>query len=56
MLCLPGQSRSAMCLTLVICQDSPGGIKGQAGCGSRQPGLVAGDPAHGRGIETGLSL
>jgi len=22
------------------------------GCGSRQPGLVVGDPAHGRGVET----
>ena len=24
----------------------PGGIQGQAGCGSGQPGLVVGDPAH----------
>ena len=30
----------------------PGGIQGQAGCGSRQPGLVVGNPAHSRGIET----
>ena len=30
----------------------PGGIQGQAGCGSGQPGLVVGDPAHSRGIET----
>ena len=30
----------------------PGGIQGQAGCGSGQPGLVAGNPAHSRGIET----
>jgi len=30
----------------------PGGIQGQAGSGSGQPGLVAGDPAHGRGVET----
>ena len=30
----------------------PGGIQGQAGCGSGQPGLVFGDPAHSRGIET----
>ena len=29
----------------------PGGIQGQAGCGSGQPGLVAGDPAHSRGLE-----
>jgi len=28
----------------------------QAGCGSGQPGLVVGDPAHGRGVETGWSL
>ena len=27
-------------------------IQGQAGCGSMQPGLMVGDPAHGRGIET----
>ena len=30
----------------------PGGIQGQAGCGSGQPGLVAGNPAHSRGVET----
>ena len=30
----------------------PGGIQSQAGCGSGQPGLVVGDPAHSRGIET----
>jgi len=24
----------------------PGGIQGQAGCGSEQPGLMVGDPAH----------
>jgi len=30
----------------------PGGIQGQAGCGSGQPGLVAGAPAHSRGVET----
>ena len=29
----------------------PGGIQDQAGCGSGQPGLVVGDPAHGRGLE-----
>ena len=29
-----------------------GGIQGQAGCGSGQPGLVVGDPTHGRGVET----
>jgi len=33
----------------------PEGIQGQAGCGSGQPGLVAGNPAH-RGIETRWSL
>ena len=27
----------------------PGGIQGQAGCGSGQPGLVIGGPAHSRG-------
>ena len=30
----------------------PGGIQGQAGCGSGQPDLVVGDPAHNRGFET----
>ena len=30
----------------------PGGIRGQAGCGSGQPGVVVGDPAHSRGVET----
>ena len=30
----------------------PGGIQGQAGCGSGQPGLVAGNPAHSMGVET----
>ena len=30
----------------------PGGIQGQAGCGSGQPGLVVGDSAHSRGVET----
>jgi len=29
-----------------------GGIQDQAGCGSGQPGLVVGDPAHSRGVET----
>jgi len=29
----------------------PGGIQGQAGCGSGQPGLVVGDPACGRSVE-----
>jgi len=29
----------------------PGGIRGQAGCGSGQPGLLVGDPAHSRGLE-----
>jgi len=31
----------------------PGGIQSQAGCGSGQPGVVFGDPAHSRGVETG---
>ena len=30
----------------------PGGIQGQAGCGSGQPGLVVGEPSHSRGVET----
>ena len=32
----------------------PGGIQGQAGCGSGQSGLVIGDPAHSRGVETSM--
>ena len=34
----------------------PGGIQGQAGCGSGQPGLVGGDPAHSRGVETMITV
>ena len=30
----------------------PRSILGQAGCGSGQPGLVVGDPAYSRGVET----
>jgi len=33
-----------------------GGIQGRAGCGSGQPGLAVGNPAHSRGVETGCSL
>jgi len=29
----------------------PGGIQGQDGCNSGQPGLLVGDPAHSRGLE-----
>jgi len=29
-----------------------GGIQDQAGCGPGQPGLVVGDSAHSRGVET----
>jgi len=31
-------------------------VQGQAGCGSGQPGLVVGNPVHGRGFETRWSL
>ena len=30
----------------------PGDTQDQAGCGSGQPGLVIGNPAHSRGVET----
>ena len=30
----------------------PGGIQGQAGCGSGQPDLVVGNPAYNRGDKT----
>ena len=33
-----------------------GGIQGQAGCGSGQPGLEVGNPTCGRGVETRWSL
>ena len=33
-----------------------GDTQGQAGCGSEQPGLGFGDPAHSRGVETGWAL
>ena len=33
-----------------------GGFQGQAGCGSGQLGLVVGDPAHCREVETRWSL
>ena len=31
----------------------PGGIKSQAACGSGQPRLMVGDPAHSREVGTG---
>ena len=31
---------------------SPAGIQGQAGCGSGQPGLLVGDLAHSKEVET----
>jgi len=34
-----------------LCVPIPAGIQGQAGCGSGQPGLLVGDPAHSRGVE-----
>ena len=34
----------------------PGGIQGQDGCGSGQPGLLVGNPTHSRGVETTWSL
>ena len=34
----------------------PGGIQGQAGCGSGQPDLVVGDPTYNRRVETKWSL
>ena len=40
----------------VVDAPIPGDIQGQAGCGSGQPGLVVGDPAQSRGVETGSSL
>jgi len=31
----------------------PGGMQSQAGWGAGQPGLLVGNPAHSRGVETG---
>ena len=36
-----------------VVEACPGGIQGQAGCGSGQPGVVVGDTAHSMGVETG---
>ena len=36
----------------VVDAPPPGGIQGQVGCGSGQPGLVVGNPAHSRWVET----
>ena len=33
-------------------QIIPGGIQGQAGCGSGQPGMVVGDPARSSVVKT----
>ena len=35
---------------------SPGGIQGQAACGTGHFGLVVVDPAHSRGVESRWSL
>ena len=43
-------------VTIFSLHPIPGGIQGQAGCGSGQPGLLVGDPAHSRGVETRWSL
>lgn len=40
------KSRSCGCLI-------PGRVQGQTGRGFGQPGLVEGDPDHGRGVGTG---
>jgi len=34
----------------------PGSVQGQVGWSSKQPGLVEGVPAHGRGVGTRWSL
>ena len=36
----------------LLCLLCLGGIQSQAGCGSGQPGLVIGDPAHSSGVES----
>ena len=40
-----------LCVLLPTPAPTPGNPC-QAGCGSGQPGLVVGDPAHSRGVET----
>ena len=39
-------------LSREVMDSISGCIQGQAGCGSGQPGLVVGDHAHSRGVET----
>jgi len=43
------QIPSQTCLWRGVACLIPEGIQGQAGCGSGQPGLVVGNPAHSRG-------
>jgi len=45
------EGSSGVCVYLQKKNSIPVGIQGQAGCGSGQPGLVVGDPAHSRGVE-----
>jgi len=52
-------STQALIVMLLSSESScpiPGCIQGQAGCGSGQPGLVAGDPAQSRVVETTWSM
>ena len=49
----PSSSCSAECLH---CSLRSLILRFQAGCGSGQPGVVVGDPARGRGVETRWSL
>jgi len=47
--------------TQLLCQQGcrysiPGGNQGHVGCGSGQPGLVVGNPTHGKGVQTRWSL
>ena len=46
---------SISCLSLGTATAGAAGrdvLRVQAGCGSEQPGLVVGSPAHSRGVET----
>ena len=52
LLSLLGSQRQSFWVAQGGCGCSiPAGIQGQAGCGSGQPGLLVGDPAHSRGLE-----
>jgi len=53
---IPSSKPPMQCLIPPCGCPIPGGIQGQAGCGSGHPDLVIGDSAHSSGVETRWSL